>query len=475
MVYPGFCGPSYQSQSPIAANEALVNWYVAKLQAGATVEYALYPTPGVTEFTSVVSSPIRGIFGQSDQAWAVAAGTLQEVFAAGTMTSRGAVNIDGYPATLCTNGDGGNELFVTSGDTGYILNLSTNTLTSVVADVTMGAMVDGYFLALDIASSTLKISDLLDGLTWDPTQILQRSDAPDPWRALIVGANSKIYLLGERTSSVLYDAGAFPFPFVPIQGALIPYGIAGPFAAALLDGTPVWLAQNVSGDRQVVRATGYSSAEVISNEALSHTWSQYARVDDAEAFTFQMDGHEFFVLSFPSANATWGYHDEGGWFQLGFWNSTLMRFDAWHPRCHAYIFNQHLVGDRNSGTIYTLSADVATDTDGNGIRRLRRPPALRQEGKRLIINRFAPYLETGLGLISGQGSNPQLMLRCSQDGGKTWGTERWRTAGALGAYQTQPDWWGLGSARQWQPELVVTDPVPWRILGADVDVTVGLH
>lgn len=475
MTYEGFCGPSYTSQSSIADDEALINLYVEKMEsAGATVQYALYPIPGTMTFGSVTASPIRAIFGESDQCFAVAATSLREVSAAGVMTDRGTLAIDGYPATLCTNGDGGDELFATSGDEGYVLNLTTNVLTSVVSNVTIGGMLDGYFLALDINSSTFKISDLLDGLTWDPTQFTQRSAAPDPWRSMIVGANSKVYLFGERTSDVWYDAGAFPFPFVPIQGAIVPYGIAGSFAVSLLDGVPVWLSQNVSGDRMVVRASGYSSADRISTHALEHRWATYDRVDDAEAFTFQMEGHEFFILSFPSANETWGYHDEGGWFQLGFWNSTLTRYDAWHPRCHAFVFGQHLVGDRHTGTIYTLSTDVATDTDGNGIRRVRRPPALRANGKLLFIRSLELYVETGLGLVTGQGSNPQIMLRGSLDGGKTYGSEQWRTAGALGAYQTRPMWHALGSSRQWQPEMVVSDPVPWRILGAEVDVTVGL-
>jgi hypothetical protein len=127
----------------------------------------------------------------------------------------------------------------------------------------------------------LKISDLLDADTWDPTQFAQRSAQPDPWKALVVNYN-EIWLLGSQTSEVWYDAGNFPFPFALRPGAIMQQGIAATFSAAVLDGTVIWLAHNQNGQNQVVAASGYIPTR-ISNHAMEWQISHYARVDDAVA------------------------------------------------------------------------------------------------------------------------------------------------------------------------------------------------
>ena len=69
------------------------------------------------------------------------------------------------------------------------------------------------------------------------------------------------------------------------------------------------------------------------------------------------------------------------------------------------------------------------------------------------------------------GDNPQVMLRISNDAGKTWISEQWRSAGKMGEYWKRIRWNGLGSARRRVFEVVVTDPVPWRLVGADLQIS----
>lgn len=70
---------------------------------------------------------------------------------------------------------------------------------------------------------------------------------------------------------------------------------------------------------------------------------------------------------------------------------------------------------------------------------------------------------------------PQMMMRFSDDGGWTWGVERMGSAGKTGQYGTRVHWHRLGTARRRVFEVSVTDPVPWRITNAYVDVEVGQH
>ena len=63
------------------------------------------------------------------------------------------------------------------------------------------------------------------------------------------------------------------------------------------------------------------------------------------------------------------------------------------------------------------------------------------------------------------GWDPQVMLRISNDGGKTWGPELWRSAGKMGEYTKRVSWNRMGSARRRVFEVTMTDPIPWKITG----------
>jgi hypothetical protein len=465
--YPGFVGPAYRTASNYADAEDLINWYVEQLESpNAKSKLALYPAPGFELRATAPTAPGRGIFAENDRCFTVLGGRLYEVSSTFSYTDRGVVPLDANPVTMTTNGQGGGELMVTSGNFVNILDLTTSTLTQVSGvNALMGGMVDGYFLVLDTAASKLRISNLLDGLTWDPTQFAQRNTASDPWRALLV-SNQRVYLFGERTSEVWYDAGNFPFPFAPIQGGVIPYGIMAPFSAKEYQGNPVWLTQNKDGDRMVVRATGYSTAERISTHALEFALRTYERVNDADAVVYQEDGHAFYAINFPTANATWVFDDEGSWHRRGAWDPVRLQFNAWRPRGHAFAFGTHLVVDRLSGGLFAMSNAYGAEMNKGPLRRVRRAPAVFAQGKVLRFPCLELALDTGIGLVAGQGANPLVSLRKSKDGGKTWGNERLRSAGRIGEYDHAVRWNRCGSGINTAFEISVSDPVPWRVTGA---------
>ena len=82
-------------------------------------------------------------------------------------------------------------------------------------------------------------------------------------------------------------------------------------------------------------------------------------------------------------------------------------------------------------------------------------------------------METGIGLATGQGSDPQVMLRWSDDGGETWSNEHWRSAGKIGVYKARVLWNRLGSSRDRVYEITMSDPVPWRIIDAMIRMSAG--
>lgn len=472
--FPNFCGESYVSQSRLASLARSVNFYPERMQTErGKVEVALYPTPGLAAYAAAPESPGRGLFAPRGKAFAIIGPSFYEVMSAGTLTLRGSVTVDGTPVTWAENGDGGEQLMVTSNNQAYLYDFVTHAFAVAVSDVSMVVMLDARFVGLDVNSSTLRISNLLNGLVWDPTQIAQRDTAPDGWKALALTSSKELFLLGEETGDVWYNAGTFPFPFAPRQGLLIRPGIRAPYSLKELNGAMIWLSQSKDGPGPIVRAEGYAPRP-ISNHAVDFAISGYSRTDDAVAFTYEDQGHHFYEINFPTADRTWVWDEDTNWWhERGAYDRQSGTYLAWGPQYHMSAFGHHLVADHRSGAIARMAITEYQDLNGAPLRRLRIAPGLANEQKRMYIDEFRLYLDRGIGLASGQGVDPTVMLQTSIDGGDTWGSERWRSAGRQGKTKTHTWWTKLGSGEDWAFAVAMSDPVPWRIVDASLTVRMG--
>jgi hypothetical protein len=344
---------------------------------------------------------------------------------------------------------------------------------------------------------------------------------------------------------------------------------------------------------------------VVSDYPLQYAFDKYSTLSDALADTYTADGHTFFLLTFPTANATWTWdNDSAKWTERLTWISEDSRFVEWRPQWHAMAFGEHRMLDRETGAVYVMSNAISTDVDGRPIRRVRRAPCLFSENQPIFFSSFELLLDPGLGLkfppgggiiiqtgvndvidvtagggalsfvvrvppglyytprqlclaivtvceadtgITGwvctfgigetsgsrlsarftlgntttlflitvdfgtgpnvaisigptlgfaaadfagvetasgpplfgsdgavNGVDPQVMLRMSNDGGKTWGTEMMRSTGKIGEYGKRVRWDRLGRARRRVFEISTSDPVPYRITGATIQLGQGV-
>jgi len=412
------------------------------------------------------------MFTMNGRTFAVIGAGFYELFHTATATKHGAVAHDGRLAYITTNGVGGDQVGIASGGNFYSFDLTTDTLSAPIltAEAHQLGMLDGYGIAFDQTDHKILLSELNDFSTWDPTQFAIRSSAPDNWQAMCVNPPD-VWLIGGTSGDVWFDAGAYPFPFAPRPGASFPYGIAAPFSIAAAGDSVLWLAQTLDGLGPVVRARGYTPIPV-SSLALETALARYQRtsvITNAEAMVFQRAGHVFYVLRFPSVPATWVYNlRTNQWHECGKWISALNRYDVWSPRVVTTAFGKQLIGEATSGSIAVMDETVATELDGTAIRRVRIPPALTvRDGGRGFVDRFELDIQTGVGTLSGQGANPVAALRVSHDYGQTWGNERTRPIGKIGQTEQKTFWLNCGSSeKSWVPEIVITDPVPVRIVGA---------
>ena len=194
-------------------------------------------------------------------------------------------------------------------------------------------------------------------------------------------------------------------------------------------------------------------------------------ISDAIAYTYQLEGHEFYVVNFPSANITWVYDLASQmWHKWLSWDGV--QYNRHRSNCGAFFNNSYLVGDYANGNIYAVDNNNYTE-NGSTIRRIRRAPHITSDLQRQYFAELQIQFQPGVGLETGQGKNPQAMLRWSNDGGSTYSNEHWVSIGAVGKYKNRAIWRRLGWSRDRIFEVAITDPVKAVIVSANLKAEVG--
>lgn len=482
---PGFVGPSYRAVNVVADAQMTDNLFPERIESGtAQVPAILLPTPGLVAFsTNAGYAKVRAIYSepQSGRCFAILDDKFGEVSAAGAFTIINKVQNDGNVPSMCSNGRGGNQLFIVSGGLGYIYNLSTGAFAQITdadfpQNVSRGIYFDQYFIALVGGTSQFNLSNLSNGLSWNGTDVsLNRVQGVDNFVSAI-GDHREVWMFGARTTEVYYNSGN-TFPFSNIPGIFIEIGCLAPDSVTKLDNTHFWIGQSERGSGSAFMAANYN-AQRISTHGVEAVWDTYPTLADAIGWSYEQEGHAFYVLYFPSADATWVFDaNTKAWHERSWLNPADGARHAFRGRAHAFAFNKHLVGDTQSGNIYQMTPTAFNDF-GGAVRRVRRLPNISANGIPINYHRVRLVLESGVALQSGQGSAPQVMLRYSDDGGHTWGEEIRASTGKVGQYDNAwrfvCDWFMLGSSAQRVFEVSVSDPIAWRFIDLLADTTMGL-
>jgi hypothetical protein len=481
-----FCSGFYTSESPNADCEISINMYPEAIESGMGASaMALYYSPGLKLLTNLpgMVSVVKG-FTFAGRTFFVAQNLYQqflwEVFAnpASAPINRGTLGAANGSASLTANN--ANQLMVCSSGTLWLLNLTTNVLTEI--DTTSGSVMigpvakidfsDGFFIAQIANSQTLQVSSLLNGSAagWSPLNFAIVSVFADQIVSILVD-HREAWVWGPKQTIPYFDAGAPIFPYLPTPGGFIEQGLAAPESPIKLDNSVMWIGADDRGSGIAWRANGYLPAR-ISTHAIEHEWQSYSTITDAIGYSFQDQGHSFAHWYFPTANKSWRYDVATGlWHEVRY---GVGQTNAHLSRCHVYAFNEHLVGDRQSGNIYIMSISNLTD-NGNLIQRVRRGPPVLAELDFMFLDRFRIYIETGLGpeppLTDTEGNprDPQVYFRDSRDGGHTWSDPVAIDCGQMGQFQKLVEMRRLGRARSWVPEISMTDPIMWKIVDAFLD------
>jgi hypothetical protein len=358
-------------------------------------------------------------------------------------------------------------------------------------------IVDNYFVYNDPNTQQWASSNLLSPITYG-LSYGTKFTGPDNLVSLVCD-HGQVYLLGEYTSEVWADVGTFPFPFQRIPGSSSQHGIIAPFSVARVGNSFAYLARNTRGQAEIVMMNGYFPQRISTHAVENTLVNQY--VADAVAYTYQLEGHENYVISFPTLDLTWVYDVTTGLWHKWLWVDNNDVYHRHRSNCGALFQGVYLVGDWQNGQIYQLDLNNYTD-DGNIIRRVRRAPHLVSDLQRQYFDEMQIQFQPGVGLsgltqtsyaptegiagigVSGLaicgtslietvGADPQAMLRWSNDGGSTWSSEHWASIGLQGKYQNRIIWRRLGWSRDRIFEVVVTDPIKAVIVSANLKASMG--
>src|SRR6185312_15368652 len=141
-------------------------------------------------------------------------------------------------------------------------------------------------------------------------------------------------------------------------------------------------------------------------------------------------------------------------------------YGRWRGSCAVSIYNKILIGDAYSGAVGYLD-DFSALEFGNTMQVLMIGPVMHNERRRVFHSRFELDMETGVGNTVDPGSDPQVMLDWSDDGGRNFTRPQlWHSLGKIGEYNKRLRWLRLGQARQRMYRLTISDPVRRTVIAA---------
>lgn len=461
-------GQSYHLKDWSIDCQRTLNLYPQVVESGnARQVSALLPTEGLLKRYQLAGA-IRGLYALTDRVLVVAGETLS-VIKNGLITQVGAIT----GAGLVTFADDSLQVMIAGSNT-YKYTLEDDSLAQIVINDDTGffgastiTFLDSRFIWTVPNSGKIQWSKLLSTDTTALSYATAEAKSDDLVR--VIASNGQLWLIGEKTTEIWNSTGSQDLPYQRQSGSYLHVGCTAKNSIAIFGSSLIWLAQTEHGDNQIVMTQGYQTQR-ISNHAIETALSNYNRTDDAYAFSYQQQGHSFYLISFPTEQKTWVFDATTGmWHERSFYNTDTSNHEHHRANSHCFFGGEHLVGDHSNGKIYRLDPNQQTD-DGNTIIRQRTTPCISPHGTRLIFDEVELICQVG------QDTNhkPQIMFDWSDDCGKTWSNDRLEDLGedlgAIGEYQKRVIFRRLGQSFGRVFRVRMTDAGRLVILGAKAKV-----
>lgn len=463
-------GAGTVSNSDVVTRQRRLNCYFENRRDKDKTAIACYGTPGlVAAFTpsTPLNSPIRGFLGTQNSLFLVAYNQFQSVTSSGSAIYSASLSTQSGNCSLAFNET---QVVIADGSQGYLYTPSGPSFAVIGGSFPNGAKtvtyVSGFFVAEQPGVQEFWVSNVADGSTWNGLAFASASAYSDNILA-VDNLAGILWVFCQQHIEPWQAQGTTPQPFAPIVAGVSEYGLAAIFSRAHVDQSIIFLAQTREGQIQFVRLQGFVFTR-ISDADIERIINGFSTFSDAVALSYESGEHKFYQVTFPTANRSFIYDCS-----TGLW-SDVQTGPSVSPARHqanlsAYFAGKTYVSDYATNQVYTFSPTSYTDNGATIARELVTRHVL-SNFDRIRISLLYLDMETGVGLQTGQGSNPQIMLQYSKDNGRTWSAERWVQLGAVGQYLTRVIWRRFGSARVATFRIRMTDPVQFVIATAAMKV-----
>ena len=451
---------SYQHSSRPVGCERLVNCFAEAAPPEGKSPTVVMRAPGTVAAVTLGSGPGRGIFSWNEVLYAVSGTTLYSINSGHVATSLGTIS----GTVACSFGVNTSQLVVCTRPDAFVWNGAT--LTQVVdADYTSrGASqvtsIDSYVVFIEPNSGRIFSSNLNDALSYDGLFFATAEGYPDNLVGIIAD-HRQLVLAGTQTVELWYDSGGSGFPFTRDTNGFIELGCAAGASLAKADNSVYWLASDLT----VRRLEGLTPVRV-SQHGVEQAIRSYT-VSDARGDGYTQDGHVFYVLTFPTSGHTWVFDAT-----TKEWHERVSNgLTRWRPCSIATCYGKSYVQDYNTGKVGYLSPDTYDEWSDILRSEWTYSSAGYKGGERSFHSELSCQIETGVGLTSGQGSDPQIMLDVSNDGGRTWRAMTTKKIGKIGKTRTRVTWNALGSSRDRVYRMAVSDPIKVTVSDTQLEVS----
>lgn len=455
-----FVGPSYTLSTRQASAQRSVNLYLQAMETPSKASHIMRRVPGLTVFCAL-GAVIRGCIEADGRCFFVAGSTLYEISSAGTATNRGTLSTSTGNVGMAW---GTTQLVIVDGANGYVLTLSSNAFAAISDPDFPGsdrvAYLDGFFVLKDPGTQQFYVTSIDDASSIDALDYASAESSPDDVVAHIV-SNQRLYLLGERTTEVWFNAGGPDFPFSRSTGETIDVGCIATWSVCRADAGLIWIGRDDNGSGMVYRSAG-SPPQRVSTVAVEEALQSSTDLTAATAYVYQDHGQTFYAINAPGVNATWVYE---------------FSTNAWHERCdidgdgefiahrathHVFAHDMHLVGDAD-GYVYAMDRTVNLFGDDQIVCERTSP------NDAIPLRQLKTHTQFVLDCVTGESatSTPNVELSWSNDGGATFGDPVIRSAGAIGNRYQRLVWRRLGRSRDRVWRIRFSDDAAFAIISGE--------
>lgn len=459
------CVESARSRAPQLSNARLLNFLTERQAPDAKSQAPLFGAPGIAAFGTAGGSPNRGSWNFNGVAYFVQGSGLYSVDATGVANQVG-TGISGSGQVDMS--DNGVQLCIVNGLGGYVYTVAGGLVPITSPNFYPSDTItffDGFFIFTRKGTNQWFLSALYDGLTYDALDFATAESQP----GLTVATAQNLQLLYVFCSAHIelwYDAGTASFPFQRYTGGVIPYGCAAALSVVPIDGALFFLCTDKIFYRlqanQPVRVSTHPIEILIGAEP---------DLTAVQCTALTIQGHKLIFINLPAQGITLCFDiSTGKWHERDSFDAKNTSLGGWRGRNPLAIYNTILVGDSVDGRIGQFSWTSYTEY-GLQMRGLIQSINQRHDRQRIFCPLFELDVQAGVGLNLGQGSDPQIMLQRSTDGGMTYGLQQpWRSMGKIGEYDQRLRWLGQGAGFQLMWQLTISDPVPRTIISAHAQI-----